>query len=192
MSHPDPAAPPIPAMPVPFAAPAPAIVDPAAFAMPNAPATPTAALDASVPLTHAMPSVDHQLAQPIAMPVAPPTEAPAADGGASDRWIQPDVALVLAVAAVAWQFVAFHAREQLPALQSSGAVLDNFDRILGSMPLVGSTAGIVVGVALALGSLGLLLAAGKQGRGERGIQAVVAGVAVVSLLLVVALPALAG
>lgn len=161
----------------------------AAFAMPTEPA---AALDVTAPLA-TMPAAA-PAADPVAPAAAEPAAAePAADADPTGAWWAPGNALVLAIAGLAWQLLSYYAREQLPALEASGATLTNFDNVVSNLPLAGSMPlGPIVGVLLAGGALALTLAGSRKGLKEPVLQGAVAAIALVSLLLVVALPKLVG
>jgi hypothetical protein len=149
------------------------------------PADPAAALDVSAPLGA---TADPVLAL---VPDAPAAEAAAAVDP-NTAWWSPAHALVLAVAALTWQFIAYYASEQLPVLQASGAPLTKLDEIVGDMPLIGSAAGPLIGILLAAGALAMLLVGTRKGVRAPGLQGAVGAIAAVSVLLVVALPKLVG
>lgn len=204
------AAPAAPVEPAPAAPPvAPAAAPESAFAHPAAPAAPPepafvhpAAPPAELPADAwpASPAVPTAAAMPAPVtaspagfePAAIPEAEPAAPADASTAWWAIGNALLLAVAALAWQLISFYAREQLPAVESSGAPLTRFDQIVGSLPLAGSSVGMVPGVVLALGALGLVAYGSRQGYRDPLLQGVVAGLALLSLALVALLPVIAG
>jgi hypothetical protein len=123
-----------------------------------------------------------------------PDVAPAHDSGVdpTGQWWAPGIALVLAVAAVAWQIIAFYARVQLPVVRTSGNPLTNFDNIVGSLPLADSALGQGVGVLLAAGALGIVLYGSRRGLREPQLQITIGAIAAVSLLAMLVLPMLRG
>lgn len=162
-----------------------------------------------IPLGHAMAAPDatpsvisepraFEAGRPATDPVAEraPEPAPAASHvqvvDVNRQWWSPANALVLAVAALTWQFISFYAREQLPGVKASGAELRGFDRLVETLPLAGTSAGRVVGVVLAAVALAVVLHGIRRGLREPVIQGIVAVVAVLSLALIAVLPALVG
>lgn len=112
--------------------------------------------------------------------------------GPAPTWWSPANALVLAVAALTWQFISFYGREQLPGVKVSGAELRGFDSLVDMLPLATASAGRFVGVALAAAALSVVLYGTRRGLREPVLQGIVGGVAGLSLLMLVALPALVG
>ncbi|MCW2922302.1 MAG: hypothetical protein JWL76_2176 [Thermoleophilia bacterium] len=108
------------------------------------------------------------------------------------QWWAPGIALVLAVAALAWQLVAFYARVQLPEVRASQTPLTNFDNVVSSLPLASSSLGQIVGVLLAAGALGIVLYGSRRGLREPQLQVAIGAIAAISLLAMVALPVLRG
>lgn len=124
-----------------------------------------------------------------------PAPAPAASVDPVDptgQWWSPAHALVLAVAALTWQLLAYFAAKQLPLLEASGAPLTKLDEIIGNVPLIGTSAGPIIGVVLAAGALGMLLVGTRRGVRAPGLQAAVGAVAALSVVLMAVLPSLAG
>jgi len=107
-------------------------------------------------------------------------------------WWSPGVALVLGFAALAWQLVSFYAREQLPVVETSGTQLTNFDRVVGAVPLAGSSLGPALGVLLAAGAIGIVLYGSRRGLREPALQIGISVVAALSLLVVIVLPKVLG
>ncbi len=196
---------PAPAAPAP-AAPAqlqgvPAIDAPAPMPSHPMPTDPAAALDVTAPLAGAMPqAMEHALVEPrhpqsMAMPHDEPISITAAADEPADAasvWWAPGNALVLAVAALAWQFVSYYARVQLPIVESSGAPLTNFDSVVSNLPLAGSSLGPIVGLLLAAGALAIVLVGTRKGLREPALQGGIGALSLVSMLLVAVLPKIAG
>ncbi len=166
---------------------------PAIPAMPQPPMDPAVMLDVAAPLVQApaMAAQPQPGMEPVSEPMVESVAEPATAGDAElPIWAHPGNALILAIAALAWQFLSYYAREQLPSLEQSGAVLSNFDTFVGSLPLAGSSIGAIVGVLLAAGALGSLFAGHRAGLREPVLQGVVATVSVISIALVALLPML--
>lgn len=108
------------------------------------------------------------------------------------QWWAPGIGLVLAVAALAWQLVAFYARVQLPVVRTSDQPLTNFDNVISSVPLADSAIGQIVGVLLAAASLAIVLYGSRRGLREPQLQIAIGVIAALSLLCMVALPVLRG
>lgn len=200
------------------AAPAEAIAPPAQFLLPTDAAT---MLNAGAALTHVSAQLEeppsviqaaegapvHRLdagAAPVAIGgVTAATAADLADRAAAapapsptpmgeSTWWSPANALVFAVAALTWQFISFYAREQLPGVKASGADLRGFDSLVNALPLAASHPGRFVGVALAACAIGILFQGTRRGLREPVLQGIVGAVCALSLVLIVALPALHG
>ncbi len=120
------------------------------------------------------------------------TIEPDADVDPTGQWWAPGIALVLAVAALAWQLVSFYARVQLPEVRASQTPLTNFDNVVGNLPLAGSAIGQIVGVVLAAGALGIVLYGSRRGLREPQLQVTIGAIAAVSLLAMFGLPMLRG
>lgn len=209
-------APPMDAAPTGFAAPQ------AGLAAPHAPSAPALAPHVDHPTSLAMPTADHaqhhamptfaeagsfspqQVGGVAAAHPADHADRAALAGAPSDaldavadidptgQWWAPGIALVLAVAALAWQLVAFYARVQLPAVRASQTPLTNFDNVVGSVPLASSSLGQVVGILLAAGALVIVLYGSRRGLREPQLQVAIGAIAALSMLAMVFLPLLRG
>jgi hypothetical protein len=176
---------PYPVQPYPVQVDAPAPMPPGMM-----PTEAIAALDVTAPL-----AAPPGLAAPAVAAAPAPASSPDAAAPAVDpntAWWAPAHALVLAMAALTWQFIAYYASEQLPVLQTSGAPLTKLDEIVGNVPLIGTAAGPFFGMALAAGALAMLLVGTRKGVRAPGLQLAVGAIAAMSILLVVALPRLVG
>ncbi len=118
----------------------------------------------------------------VAVPSADPT----------GTWWSPGNALVLAVAGLVTQLVAFYTREQLPLVKQSGTDLTNFDNVVGSVPLIDGIVGQALGPVLAAGALFMLLYGSRRGLREPQLQVAIGIVATLALLALPLLPILAG
>jgi hypothetical protein len=210
-----PPAPPAPVAPVGFAPPAPAPAPAFAPAPASAPAPfdAAAALDVTAPLGapvagpfdaaaaaaptyDPMPQYTSETISPMpelepAGAVAVDAEA-AAEPGELPAWASLGTALVLAMAALAWQFVSYYASEQLPVVQASGAVLTYFDQIVAALPLASSSFGMVFGSLLGCIALGMVLLGARRGVREPVLQLAVGGIAGSAIAATVLLPMVAG
>ena len=118
--------------------------------------------------------------------------APASDVDPTGAWWAPGYALVLAMAGLAIQLVAFYAREQLPLVKASGTALTNFDRVVDGLPLVAGVGGQAIGLFLTAGALLILLYGSRRGLREPQLQIGIGIVAALALLAMPLLPVLAG
>jgi len=106
----------------------------------------------------------------------------------SGAWWSPGTALMLVWVTLAWQFTGHYAREILPSKRASGAELIRFDDILGSVPLLSTSAGQFVGYALFVGTVALIWVGIRKGARDPVLQGVVAVLAVVALVAPLVLP----
>jgi MFS family permease len=80
---------------------------------------------------------------------SPPVGAP---------WHAIEHAIVVAAIALMVELVATYARTVLPKREQAGALLDQFDVIVGSLPLLGSSLGAMLGPLIAVVALTMLAA----------------------------------
>lgn len=107
-------------------------------------------------------------------------------------WCAPRMALVVAAFALAWQLVAYYASQLLPLRVAAGLTLDNFDALVGSLPVVGSAAAPLLGTAFGLLSLGLVLVGARRGVREPVLQGTIAVVAACAATASIVIPRLVG
>jgi hypothetical protein len=163
---------------------------------PAAPFGAAAALDVTAPLDAAAPSYD-PLPQYTSEVISPmPDVEPAVDAAAEPSeipgWASPGSALVLAMAALAWQLVSYYASEQLPVVQASGAVLTYFDQLVAALPLASTPFGMIFGSLLGCVALGMVLLGTRRGVREPVLQVAVGGIAGIAIAATVLLPMVAG
>jgi hypothetical protein len=127
-----------------------------------------------------------------ALPLPLPTEPAGTAVDGSGGWWSTGNALVLAVAAISWQFVAYYASVQLPAVVASGQELTYFDQVVGKLPLASSSLGVLPGIALGMAALALLGIGRRRGLRDTGMQVLVGALALVGILLSQLLPILVG
>lgn len=131
-------------------------------------------------------------AEPAGRAAATTDDASASSVDPSGTWWAPGNALVLAVAGLVAQLVAFYTREQLPVVKASGTQLTNFDRIVGGVPLIDGIIGQALALVLAAGALFMVLYGSRKGLREPPLQLSIGIVAALALLALPLLPIVAG
>jgi hypothetical protein len=155
------------------------------------PTDPAAMLDAGVALQHARGPIQPTMrtaaeAEQLNAPGGDVTQAPTVQ-----VWWSPGTALVLSMAAVSWQLVSYYARVQLPLVEASGGQLTYFDLGVRSLPLAGSSFGVVPGLMLAAAAVGILVYGARRGLRDPVLQLIVGMLAAVAIMLASLLPMIA-
>ena len=131
------------------------------------------------------PALDAQASETAADAVGASNERPAAE--AESQWgLTPRLGLLVGVLGMTWQLVALYARELLPGKVASGATLDRFDSLVGSVGVLESSAGALIGLVLCVGALVIVALGARVGVRQPVLQ----GAAVVVALVGAAVGAL--
>lgn len=194
------------------------IADPGQLPPPIAAPTPAPAAQQPVPVSTVPPPLAPPSGPPLveAMPVAAmPAEAapmspvsgwaepagvdeveadvPRADAVDVSRTVwSPAFALVLGLLALTMQLVAYYVRERLPLIQASGATIDNFDTVVGSIPFLGSDVGRFLAMAIGAGALSLALLGFNRGIREPLVQVTAGVLGAAAMLGTILLPRMFG